>query len=108
MKLGVEIINFKITIGRTIFNFSCKTSVFARLGALFGQFLVIFGGAAAKRAAKPPGRRRSRRKGGEAARPAGRRSRSDLLPAGRRERGTRYDSPKLIVDSEVRGTTRQS
>ena len=35
VKLGVEIINFKITIGRTVFNFSCKTSVFAGLGALF-------------------------------------------------------------------------
>ena len=35
MKLGVEIINFKITIGRTVFNFSCKTSVFAGMGALF-------------------------------------------------------------------------
>ena len=29
----------------------------------------------------------------------------DPLPAGRRQRGTRYDSPKLIVGSEVRGTT---
>ena len=28
VKLGVEIINFKNTIGRTILNFSCKTSVF--------------------------------------------------------------------------------
>ena len=35
VKLGVEIINFKITIGRTVFNFSCKTSVFAGMGALF-------------------------------------------------------------------------
>merc|ERR1711973_570596 len=42
VKLGVEIINFKITIGRTVFNFSCKTSVFARLGALFGQFLSYY------------------------------------------------------------------
>ena len=37
MKLGVEIQNFKITIGRTVFNFSCKTSVFAGLGALFEE-----------------------------------------------------------------------
>jgi len=35
VKLGVENINFKITIGRTVFNFSYKTSVFAGLGALF-------------------------------------------------------------------------
>ena len=35
VKLGVEKINFKITLCRTVFNFSCKTSVFARLGALF-------------------------------------------------------------------------
>ena len=28
MKLGVEIFFFKIPIGRTVFNFSCKTSVF--------------------------------------------------------------------------------
>ena len=34
LKLEVEIINFKITIGRTVFNFSCKTSVFAGLDAL--------------------------------------------------------------------------
>ena len=32
----------------------------------------------------------------------------DLLPAGRRQRGTSTDSPKLIVGSEVRGTTPQS
>ena len=41
MKLGVGIFFFKIPIGRTVFNFSCKTSVFAGLGALFGTF---FGG----------------------------------------------------------------
>ena len=35
MKLGVGIINFKITIGRTVFDFSSKTSFFARLDALF-------------------------------------------------------------------------
>ena len=35
VKLGVEHINFKITIGRTVFNFSCKTSFFAGMGALF-------------------------------------------------------------------------
>ena len=34
MKLGIEIIDFK-TIGRRVFNFSCKTSLFARLDALF-------------------------------------------------------------------------
>ena len=32
----------------------------------------------------------------------------DPLPAGRRQRGTSTDSPKLIVGSEVRGTTPQS
>ena len=35
VKLGVENINFKITLGRTVFNFSYKTSVFEGLGALF-------------------------------------------------------------------------
>ena len=35
VKLEVEIKNFKITMGRTVFNFSCKTSVFAGMGALF-------------------------------------------------------------------------
>ena len=35
VKLGIEKINFKITIGRTVFNFSCKISFFAGLGALF-------------------------------------------------------------------------
>ena len=35
VKLGIENINFKITLGRTVFNFSYKTSVFAGLGALF-------------------------------------------------------------------------
>ena len=32
----------KIPICRTIFGFSSKTSFFAGLGALFGNFLVIF------------------------------------------------------------------
>ena len=31
-----------------------------------------------------------------------------LPKVNRRQRGTRYDSPKLIVGSEVRGTTPQS
>ena len=35
VKLGVEIIFFKIPIGRTVFNFSCKTSVFAGMDAHF-------------------------------------------------------------------------
>ena len=35
VKLGVENFFFKIPIGRTVFNFSCKTSVFAGLDALF-------------------------------------------------------------------------
>ena len=35
VKLGVEIFFFKISMGRTVFNFSCKTSVFAGMGALF-------------------------------------------------------------------------
>ena len=39
MKLGVEIFFFKIPIGRTIFNFSCKTSGFLRGWVVF---LVIF------------------------------------------------------------------
>ena len=46
MKLGVEIKNFKITINRTVCNFSCKTSVFWRDGCsfryLFSHFFVIF------------------------------------------------------------------
>ena len=32
---GVDVMNFKMTIGRTVFKFSYKTSVFAGLGALF-------------------------------------------------------------------------
>ena len=44
VKLGVEITDFKMTMGRTVFSFSCKTSVFDRLDALFGQFYVnVFG-----------------------------------------------------------------
>ena len=44
MKLGVEIFFFKITIGRTIFNFSCKTSGFCGAGCFFGgTFLSFFG-----------------------------------------------------------------
>ena len=35
MKLGVGIFFFKIPRGRTVFNFSCKTSVF---GAVFSLF----------------------------------------------------------------------
>ena len=42
VKLVVEIINFKITEGRMVFNFVRKISVFERLGALFGTFLVNF------------------------------------------------------------------
>ena len=43
MKLGVEIFFFKITIGRTIFNFSCKTSGFCGAGCFFGvTFLALF------------------------------------------------------------------
>ena len=42
MKLGVENINFKITIARTVFKFSFKISVFVRLGALFGTFFGNF------------------------------------------------------------------
>ena len=42
VKLVVEIINFKITEGRMVFNFVRKISVFGRLGALFGTFLVNF------------------------------------------------------------------
>ena len=44
MKLGVEIFFFKIPIGRTIFNFSCKTSGFCGAGCFFGgTFLSFFG-----------------------------------------------------------------
>merc|ERR1711973_828121 len=46
VKLGVENIFFKITIGRTILNFSCKTSGFCGDGwffwSIFCQFFVIF------------------------------------------------------------------
>ena len=35
VKLGVDIINFKITIDRTVFNFSCKTSTFKERFFLF-------------------------------------------------------------------------
>ena len=42
MKLGVEIFFFKIPIGRTIFIFSCKTSGFEQVGALFGNFFGTF------------------------------------------------------------------
>merc|ERR1711973_933720 len=104
VKLGVEIINFKITIGRTVFDFSTKTSVFCEAGWSFWYIFCHFW-------------RRSRQTGGEAARPAaqppeGRRSR----PASRKEGAKRppsrwsslrevrgYDSPKLIVAS--RGTS---
>ena len=41
VKLGVENINFKITKGRTDFNFSSKTSVFAGLGALFEKKMIF-------------------------------------------------------------------
>ena len=34
VKLGVDILIFKTTIGRTVFKFSYKTSDFGRLGAL--------------------------------------------------------------------------
>ena len=37
VKLGVENINFKITISRTVFNFSCKTSVFQWLRAFLSK-----------------------------------------------------------------------
>ena len=44
MKLGVENFFFKIPIGRTIFNFSCKTSGFCGAGCFFGgTFLSFFG-----------------------------------------------------------------
>merc|ERR1712016_202760 len=44
VKLGVEIFFFKIPIGRTIFNFSCKTSGFCGAGCFFGGiFLSFFG-----------------------------------------------------------------
>ena len=44
MKLGVGNFFFKITIGRTIFNFSCKTSGFCGAGCFFGgTFLSFFG-----------------------------------------------------------------
>ena len=42
MKLGLENINFKITIGRTVLYFSCITSFFARIGALFGTFIIKY------------------------------------------------------------------
>ena len=42
MKLGVEIFFFKIPIGRTVFIFSCKTSGFEQVGALFGNFFGTF------------------------------------------------------------------
>ena len=46
VKLGVEIFFFKIPIGRTVFNFSCKTSGFTGgfsfSWSTFCQFFVIF------------------------------------------------------------------
>ena len=42
MKLGVENFFFKIPISRTILIFSCKTSGFAQVGALFGNFFGTF------------------------------------------------------------------
>ena len=42
VKLGVKSINSKITKGRTVFNLSCKTSVFMGLGCELGTFLVNF------------------------------------------------------------------
>ena len=46
VKLGVEIFFFKIPIGRTVFNFSCKTSGFTGgfsfFWSTFCQFFVIF------------------------------------------------------------------
>ena len=42
VKLETVPIKIKIPIGRTVFGFSSKTSFFAGLGALFGNFLVTF------------------------------------------------------------------
>ena len=46
VKMGVKIIDFKIKIGRTVLQFSCKTSVFWRAGCSFWvkkrQFVDIF------------------------------------------------------------------
>ena len=41
VKLESVPIKIKIPIGRTVFGFSSKTSLFGGLGALFGTFLVI-------------------------------------------------------------------
>ena len=42
MKLGVKNFFFKIPIGRTIFNFSCKTSGFRGAGCFFGSIFLAF------------------------------------------------------------------
>ena len=42
MKLECWQINFKITIGSTVFRKSCSNSSFARLGALFDKFYAFF------------------------------------------------------------------
>ena len=40
VKLGVESTNFKIAIGRTVFNVSCKTSYLSEAGCSFLSFFL--------------------------------------------------------------------
>ena len=42
VKLRIEIVNFKITIVRTVFIFHTKAGCFVLLGGLFGQFFCRF------------------------------------------------------------------